>query len=326
MEILSNNKPYEVIVVDNGNTQEVVTVRPVQEKPTQVFVPLPYKPVIIKEVDTNGNTITKTNDVTYIESQEELQIIVKEIKSQKGEVASWKVDSVVKVDYGTTEGVTVVFAGPRPEDAVSTTVIYEKESQNVQVISSETVQTTTTTTKTTETYYGTIKPVVLPVITVPQVAIPVLIKTDAVFGNVVTIVQNHDSTWSGVVPETTEIKTISSTVTQYTIVMTTEETKKQVVVIVDSQAQEPQVVTITPIKPAVRPYYITEVEGENGATIVESNQVEQIVATHSEIKEVLVYANEWLQIPTDWTTVDFVQVVPSPVQGGNTVFTITSKT
>ena len=83
MEILSNNKPYEVIVVDNGNTQEVVTVRPVQEKPTQVFVPLPYKPVIIKEVDTNGNTITKTNDVTYIESQEELQIIVMKSRAKR---------------------------------------------------------------------------------------------------------------------------------------------------------------------------------------------------------------------------------------------------
>ena len=77
----------------------------------------------------------------------------------------------------------------------------------------------------------------LPVTTIPQVAIPILIKTDPVFGNVVTIVQNIDKSWIGVVPETTEVKSISNTVTQYTVVMTTESTKKQVVVIVDSQVQ-----------------------------------------------------------------------------------------
>lgn len=270
-EVISNGKPYEVVVIDNGSTQEVVAVRSIQEKPTEVVVTLPYKPVVIKEVDTNGNTVIKTNDVTYIESREELQVIVKEIKTQNKQVSSWNVDSVVETDYGTTEGVTVVFAGPRPQDAVTTTVIYEKESQNVKVISSETVETSTTTTPQTETFYGTVKPAPRPVTTIPQVAVPVIIKTDPVFENVVTIVQNHDSTWTDVIPETTEVKEISKTVTQYTVVMKTEETKKEVVVIVDSQKQEPEVVTISPVKPVTKPYYVTETQGENGVTIVESN-------------------------------------------------------
>jgi len=60
-------------------------------------------------------------------------------------------------------------------------------------------------------------------------------------------------------------------------------------------------------------------------TIVESNQVDQITVSHPEVKDVLQYANEWLNIPTDWTEVDFVKVVPSSVSGGNTVVTINTQ-
>jgi len=146
MEVVSNDKPYQVVVIDNGSTQEVVAVRPIEEGPTHVFVPLPYKPVVIKEVDSNGNTIIKTNDATYIESREDIQVIVKKIKNLNVDVLEWKVDSVVEVDYETIEAVTIVLVDPKTEDAVTTTVIFEKETQSVKVISTETIQTTTTTT------------------------------------------------------------------------------------------------------------------------------------------------------------------------------------
>ena len=74
---------------------------------------------------------------------EEVTVAVEQIKSTKKEVSTWDVDSVVTVDYGTKEGITVTLVGPRPQDAVTSTVFYEKETKEVEVISIESVKITT---------------------------------------------------------------------------------------------------------------------------------------------------------------------------------------
>ena len=60
------------------------------------------KPIVVKEVNQNGNTIIKTNDVKYIQSMKDVQTVVQQIKTEKTEVSTWSIDSVVTVDYGTS--------------------------------------------------------------------------------------------------------------------------------------------------------------------------------------------------------------------------------
>lgn len=139
LEVESNNKPYEVTVIDNHEKPEIVSVHSTEEA-TQTQHPV--KPTIVKEVNQNGNVIIKTNDLKKIETMEEVTTVVKEIKVQKKELINWNVDSVVTVDYGTSEGVTVTLVGDKPGEAVTSTVFYTKETKEVKVITIEKVTET----------------------------------------------------------------------------------------------------------------------------------------------------------------------------------------
>ena len=101
MEIISEGKPFEVTVIDNKVTQEVVAVRSTEKVTKKEQTRVVVKPTTVKEVNTYGNTVIRTNDVKYIKSIKEVQVAVEQIKTEKKEVQSWNVDSVVTVDYGT---------------------------------------------------------------------------------------------------------------------------------------------------------------------------------------------------------------------------------
>lgn len=69
----------------------------------------------------------------------EIKAVVEEIKLVKKEVFDWTVDSVTVVDYGTVEGLTVTLVGPKPSEAVTSTVYYDKTSEKIEVATVESV-------------------------------------------------------------------------------------------------------------------------------------------------------------------------------------------
>lgn len=69
----------------------------------------------------------------------EIKAVVEEIKLAKKEVSDWAVDSVTVVDYGTVEGLTVTLVGPKPSEAVTSTVYYDKTSEKIEVATVESV-------------------------------------------------------------------------------------------------------------------------------------------------------------------------------------------
>ena len=226
------------------------------------------------------------------------------------------------VDYGTNEGITVTLVGPKPEEAVTSTVFYDKETKKVKVISIEKV---TEVKEQKENYYGQVTPISYPVTTIPSIAIETVMSTDNVFSEVVNVVQHSEHIWSGVVPTTTEVEPISNDIVKYTVTMEKETTKKQVVVVYNTKTSTSEIVTSDVFKPQGKPFYVTEVVTE-GVKIIESNSVEEISNTHPEVTKVLEYSNQWLHISPDWVSVSNVQVVPSTAEGGNTVYTVDSQT
>ena len=48
MEVISNNKPYEVVVIDNKKTKEIVFVRSTEKSTSTIETVKPIKPVVIK--------------------------------------------------------------------------------------------------------------------------------------------------------------------------------------------------------------------------------------------------------------------------------------
>ena len=73
----------------------------------------------------------------------------------------------------------------------------------------------------------------------------------------ISSIQKVDKKWSQVVPVTTEVQQVSSTVTKYTSVVQKEEVKEEVVVLYNSETKHTEVITSHEVKPEVKPYYVT---------------------------------------------------------------------
>ena len=246
MEIVSNNEPFEVTVIDNKVTQNVVAVRSIKETKKVKKTKIVVKPTTVKEVNVYGNKIVKTNDVKYIKTIKEVSKAVEQIKIEKKEFSSYTVDSVQTVDYGTNEAITVTLIGTKPSEAVTSTVFYSKETQKVKVVSVEKVTKTSKTTKEQkkEVFFGKVVPTCYPVSTVPAIAIPNALDTDEIFKLIVQTVQESESIWSSVMPSTTEVQKLTETVIQYTVMMVSSTTKKQIVVMYYSDSQTTEIVSV----------------------------------------------------------------------------------
>lgn len=85
-----------------------------------------------------------------------------------------------------------------------------------------------------EVFYGSVVPVTYPAVTIPELGIPEMIKTDQALSQVISNVQQSNSQWSSVVPSATTIQQLSNTLTQYTVVMESKAKKEQVVVVYNS--------------------------------------------------------------------------------------------
>lgn len=117
---------------------------------------------------------------------------------------------------------------------------------------------------------------------------------------------------------------ISATITKYTMVLVKQQVNTQVVVLYDSTTQTSSVITTGVVQAQVKPYYVTTTEVEGG-TIIDTNSVTEITTTHTEATAVLQYSNTYLQTSTNWEDVSHIQVVPSPVIGGNIIYVIETK-
>ena len=201
-------------------------------------------------------------------------------------------------------------------------MFYEKETKVVKIVSVE--QVVVRTQEVTTEFSGHVIPRCYPVIVIPSIAIATVIKTDKVYMSVIAQVQTTDITLAQVIPTSIEMQQISATITKYTMVLIKQQVSTQVVVLYDSTTQSSTVITTGIVQAHVKPYYVTTTEVEGG-TIIDTNSVTEITTTHTEATAVLEYSNTYLQTSTNWTDISHIQVVPSPVIGGNIIYVIETK-
>jgi len=76
---------------------------------------------------------------------------------------------------------------------------------------------------------------VRPTITVPQILIPEVVKTDKELGNVVENIQQSDPIYQTILPNSVQVETVSKTIKKYVSVVEVEGVKKQIVVLVNGE-------------------------------------------------------------------------------------------
>ena len=74
-----------------------------------------------------------------------------------------------------------------------------------------------------------------PTITVPQILIPEVVKTDKELGNVVENIQQSDPIYQTILPNSVQVETVSKTIKKYVSVIEVEGVKKQFVVLVNGE-------------------------------------------------------------------------------------------
>ena len=74
-----------------------------------------------------------------------------------------------------------------------------------------------------------------PTITVPQILIPKVVKTDKELGNVVENIQQSDPIYQTILPNSVQVETVSKTIKKYVSVVEVEGVKKQIVVLVNGE-------------------------------------------------------------------------------------------
>lgn len=74
-----------------------------------------------------------------------------------------------------------------------------------------------------------------PTITVPQILIPEVVKTDKELGNVVENIQQSDPIYQTILPNSVQVETVSKTIKKYVSVVEVEGVKKQIVVLVNGE-------------------------------------------------------------------------------------------
>lgn len=65
----------------------------------------------------------------------EVKTVFQQIQTIRKETVNWNIDSVITVDYGTVEAVTLTVVGPSPSEAITSTVFYDKKTSSVEVVS-----------------------------------------------------------------------------------------------------------------------------------------------------------------------------------------------
>ncbi len=243
----------------------------------------------------------------------EVSVAVKEIITTRPVISTWNTIAVAIVDYGTAEQITLTLESPSGTQLTKSTLIYEETTKAVKIISTTTVDKTESLT-TSEQIFESVTSTVHPVTTVPQVVISSQIKTDVQLQTVITQIQKSDVTLINVLPETIQIQQLSDTVTQYISVISISGVEKQVVSLFDSTTNVVTVISNTTIDQSVKPYYLTQTTTASGV-VVTSNNVQQLISTHTEMTSILEYSKEWISISTDFSNVVMVQVEPSPISG-----------
>ena len=76
-----------------------------------------------------------------------------------------------------------------------------------------------------------------PVVTVPQVLVPEVIKTDKVFKKIVTTIQKSETIFSQVLPVSVNIEKIDDVVEKYVTVMEAEGVKKEIVTLYNKETK-----------------------------------------------------------------------------------------
>lgn len=74
-----------------------------------------------------------------------------------------------------------------------------------------------------------------PTITVPQILIPEVVKTDKELGNVVENIQQSDPIYQTILPNSVQVETVSKTIKKYVSVIEVEGVKKQIIVLVNGE-------------------------------------------------------------------------------------------
>ena len=92
------------------------------------------------------------------------------------------------------------------------------------------------------------------------------------------------------------------------------------VVLHDSTTNTVSVISSTTIDQSVKPYYISQTTTASG-TVITSNNVQQLVSTHTELTSILDYSKQWVAVKSDWTNVAKVRLESSPISGTN-IYTI----
>lgn len=126
-----------------------------------------------------------------------------------------------------------------------------------------------------------------PTITVPQILIPEVAKTDKDLGNVVENIQQSDPIYQTILPNSVQVETVSKTIKKYVSVVEVEGVKKQIVVLVNGETGEIKPISTTEIPKEIIQIYIKQTTTPTGEVVYSSNNIAKLTTKFNDIKFVI---------------------------------------
>lgn len=210
LQVVSKGKDVQVTVIDRDGVKEVVAVH--NTSPVPVITQ-----TTTLSVDTNGNQVTITNNLTAIKESKTIQTSIQTIISQANYLTNYDVKYVQTTDYGNLQEIAVTFDSPETDDKpVRTVTYYNKEEKTVKVISVEQIKTTTTPTE------ETVQAIPSPFVDtkyIPGIVVENVIKTDKTLNAVISNIRSTSTVLSSSKTVSVDVQTISEKAVKYTVIL-----------------------------------------------------------------------------------------------------------
>ena len=205
-------------------------------------------------------------------------------------------------DYGSVKQVSLVFKDDTTNQLTQSVTIYHKDTNEVEVISVQPVEQPVDSTPgeegeesvdTVEEQADVEEPEVAicikpaPIVTVPQVLISEVIKTDKVFEKIVTDIQKSETVFSQVIPVSVQVEKIDEVVSKYVTVMEAEGTKKEIVTLYNSDTEVSSTISTKEISKDVVQTYSKEETTSTGEVVYRSNNVAELKTKFNDFRFVL---------------------------------------
>lgn len=116
IQVVSNGKDVQVTVIDRSGHMEVVAIH-------NAPLPAPTHTTTVT-IDTHGNHVTLTNNLTAIKESTNIQTSIQSVLSQASYLTKYDVKYVQTTDYGTLQEIAVTFDSPETDSLPVQTISY----------------------------------------------------------------------------------------------------------------------------------------------------------------------------------------------------------